>query len=654
MSENSKNKKKHNIQFSIKFMDTKVDPAEDFFRYSCGKWIENNSIPKDKTIYSASNELTDQNMECLNDICKQKKIKTELKELGLVTTLYNSAMNEAIIEKVKFKPLLDLLESIDKITSKDQISNIISVLHKNGIFVFFTPFSSEDQNDSTKYIFYIYQSGLSLPNKEYYLSTDQKMLDIKKEFKKHIIEIFNLVGETEKHSKENAEYVLNVETNIAQYSRSAMELRDIEKNYNKMHVDQFKKYNNLNLPKYLEELGVTQRNNIIIGQPEFIEAIDSILNTDILKIKTYMKWHILKSYAPYLHKDIENRNFDFFKHILLGQESKEPRWKKSINIINMCISDALGKLYVEKYFTKESEQKMAEMVTDIISSFKERLQVIDWMSDQTRQKAIQKLDKLVIKIGHPSIYRDYSEIIIKEDDLIGNIRRSIQFEIKRQMVRTGTTVDKDEWQMPPHIVNAYYSPTKIEIVFPAGIIQPPYFDKKMDPAVNYGAIGSIISHEITHGFDDQGRNYDSNGNINNWWTLEDLDHFNKKTQRIEHLYSQQEILPGKFINGKLTLGENIADLGGVNIAFNALQKKLIRTPKLRKNIDGLTPEQRFFISWGQAWRVLIRPEEAQRRLLTDQHSPNRYRCIIPVLTHSNFNNIFKTKQKKITENISIW
>ena len=654
MSENSKNKKKHNIQFSIKFMDTKVDPAEDFFRYSCGKWIENNSIPKDKTIYSASNELTDQNMECLNDICKQKKIKTELKELGLVTTLYNSAMNEAIIEKVKFKPLLDLLESIDKITSKDQISNIISVLHKNGIFVFFTPFSSEDQNDSTKYIFYIYQSGLSLPNKEYYLSTDQKMLDIKKEFKKHIIEIFNLVGETEKHSKENAEYVLNVETNIAQYSRSAMELRDIEKNYNKMHVDQFKKYNNLNLPKYLEELGVTQRNNIIIGQPEFIEAIDSILNTDILKIKTYMKWHILKSYAPYLHKDIENRNFDFFKHILLGQESKEPRWKKSINIINMCISDALGKLYVEKYFTKESEQKMAEMVTDIISSFKERLQVIDWMSDQTRQKAIQKLDKLVIKIGHPSIYRDYSEIIIKEDDLIGNIRRSIQFEIKRQMVRTGTTVDKDEWQMPPHIVNAYYSPTKIEIVFPAGIIQPPYFDKKMDPAVNYGAIGSIISHEITHGFDDQGRNYDSNGNINNWWTLEDLDHFNKKTQRIEHLYSQQEILPGKFINGKLTLGENIADLGGVNIAFNALQKKLIRTPKLRKNIDGFTPEQRFFISWGQAWRVLIRPEEAQRRLLTDQHSPNRYRCIIPVLTHSNFNNIFKTKQKKITENISIW
>jgi len=486
------------------------------------------------------------------------------------------------------------------------------------------------------YALYIYQGGLSLPDREYYLS--ETFSQLRREFRDYVQKVFTLYGEDEETSGKYAETVVNLETRMARESRSRVDLRDPEKNYNRMSVQELsQKYPHLGFSTYLNALGARNTEYVVVGQPEFLGEIDSLVSrSENADLALYMKWNVINSSLPYLFREAEEMHFNMYGRKIRGQPSIEPRWKRAVNIIDACLGESLGKLYVERYFTEESRQKMAELISDISSVFSGRLKRITWMGDSTRELALKKFGKLRVKIGNPKKFRDYSSITIKPDDYLGNVRRSASFEMKRQMIRVGRSVDPDEWMMTPPTVNAYYSPPDNEIVFPAGILQPPYFDPEMDDAVNYGAVGAVISHEITHGFDDQGRKYDDNGNIRDWWTPEDSRRFEELAENVVETYGALEALPGMKVNGRLTLGENIADLGGVSIAFEALQRHLQRHPERRVNVDGFTPEQRFFLSWAQVWRENIRDDELKLRLTMDPHSPNRFRATIPAVNHAAF------------------
>ncbi len=391
-------------------------------------------------------------------------------------------------------------------------------------------------------------------------------------------------------------------------------------------------------------------NYAIMDAPEFFEQAGALLkNTAIENIVSYLKWKVLAGSAMFLHKEAVDENFNFFKKTLLGQEKIAPRWRTVVNVVDASIGDSLGQVYVDKHFGKEAVEKITVLVNDIKAIFKERLENNPWMSKETREKALLKFSKFNAKIGYTEKFKDYSSIEIKPDDYIGNVERAASFELNRQLKRIGTKVDKTEWYMTPPTVNAYFNPMGNEIVFPAGIMQPPFFDPEMDDAVNYGGIGGVISHEITHGYDDQGSHFDENGNMVNWWTDEDKKRFDEMAEKVVKLYSSVEILPGLNVNGKLTLGENIADLGAVLIAYEALQKRLKAEPAKNIKIDGLTPEQRFFISWGQVWRTKIRDNEARRLATIDPHSPGSVRSELPPWNHPDFCKTFglpsSTKEK---------
>jgi putative endopeptidase len=369
----------------------------------------------------------------------------------------------------------------------------------------------------------------------------------------------------------------------------------------------------------------------IVGQPEFFDSVDRLLRArPLAEWKTYLRWHLLHASAPYLHKEVEDEDFAFFGKVLSGQEEQEPRWKRGAKVIDRSIGEALGELYVARYFPVKAKARMTELVDNLKAVFSDRLQKVDWMTEATRAKALAKFARFTQKIGHPDKFRDYSTVEIRRDDYLGNVRRAEAFDTHRQLVRLGKPVNRSEWHMTPETVNAYFNPLQNEIVFPAGILQPPFFDLSLDDAVNYGGIGAVIGHEITHGYDDQGRKYNADGNLEDWWTPADANAFEERAQKIVDEYNAFEPLPGLHVNGKLTLGENIADFGGVTIAYEALQRALAKDPSKREKIDGFTPEQRFFISWGQIWRTNIREAEARRLVTTDPHSPGHFRAIGPL------------------------
>ncbi|MEM0156944.1 MAG: M13 family metallopeptidase, partial [Thermoplasmataceae archaeon] len=532
-----------------------------------------------------------------------------------------------------FQPIREDINEISPQDLKKKLPSLMAKIHSSGIFPFFYVYSQADEKHSSTYALYIYQGGLSLPDREYYLS--ETFSSLKQEFREYVRKVFTLYGEDEENSGRYADIIVNMETRMARVSRSRVDLRDPEKNYNRISVQELsEKYPHMGFETYMMSMGAGNTEYVVVGQPEFLQEIDSIISgSEDTDLALYMKWNVINSSLPYLFREAEEIHFNMYGRKIRGQPSIEPRWKRAVNIIDACLGESLGQLYVERYFTEESRQKMAELIADIISVFSDRLKNLTWMGDTTRELALKKFGKLRVKIGNPRKFRDYSAISIKPDDYLGNVRRSASFEMKRQMTRVGTGVDPDEWMMTPPTVNAYYSPPDNEIVFPAGILQPPYFDPEMDDAVNYGAVGAVISHEITHGFDDQGRKYDDVGNIRDWWTAEDSNRFEELAQKVVETYGALEALPGMKVNGRLTLGENIADLGGVSIAFEALQRHLKRHPDRSVTVDGFTPEQRFFLSWAQVWRENIRDDELRMRLTMDPHSPNRFRATVPAVNH---------------------
>lgn len=646
-------------KFSIQNMDTNEDPMANFFRFANGKWIDTHPIPPDKSSWGGFMELRDRNIYILGKIL-EKCALDDGKKRGIekmVGDFYISIMDQKKLEEKKFDPIKPIMEKINKVRDKNEMVEVSQYLHSNGIGNFFSVFSMPDEKNSSVYAFYIYQGGLSLPNRDYYIQDSfQKTRD---EFVAHMQNMFTMYGYSPMESKDSAEKVMKIETYIAKASRPQADLRDSEKNYNRIPYSELnKKFSRLNLVKYLEISQVPKTEYIVVGQPEVLDAVEKMLEEFSLEdLKTYLKWNTINYAAPYLHEAAEMEHFDFFNRKLLGQEVPEKRWKKAVNIVDRSIGEALGELYVEQEFGKEARERMQTMVDDIRSVFEEKLKNLPWMSDVTKKKALEKFSKFRAKIGYPSKFIDYSSIDIRKDDLLGNVMRSENFEFRREASRIGEQVDKELWLMTPPTVNAYFSPTENEIVFPAGILQPPFFDATMDDAVNYGGIGGVISHEITHGFDDQGRRYDMDGNLKDWWTEDDAKKFTERADEVVKLYDSLEVLPGLHVNGKLTLGENIADLGGVSIAFEALQRRLRKNPELNKKIDGFTPEQRFFLSWAQIWRGKNREPEIRRRISIDPHSPNVFRGSIPVMNHEKFDSSFVelSKVKKgLDKKIFIW
>ncbi len=638
--------------FSVYHMDKTIDPMTDFYHYAAGTWLKSNPIPEDKTSWGSFTLLLERNQEILKGILEKCRKEPSDPLRSFLGAFYGSALNTERLEELRLDPIQPLLDEVDRVNDAESLGRLIVRFHSLGIFPFFSTYSSNDEKESSIYALYLWQGGLTLPDRDYYLS--DRFSEIRGHYRKHLETMSRLTGISAEGNVEETVYSMELE--FARASRSRAELRDAEKNYNRVTVKELEeKYPGLRLVAYLAGMGVPETDYVVVGQPEFFSFLSSFISErPLADLKTYLKWQLVNMASPFLHEEVEMEHFDMFNRKIRGQKQPEPRWKRAVRVIDSSVGEALGKIYVEENFGPEARRRMATMVDDIREVFVERLKKLPWMSEATRELALAKFGRFRTKIGHPDRFRDYSSIRISEEDYFGNVLRSSAFEVNRQMKRVGGQVDRNEWYMSPPTVNAYFNPTENEIVFPAGILQPPFFDVAMDDAVNYGAIGGVISHEITHGYDDQGRRYDQNGNLQNWWSEEDEKNFMERADKVVKLYSSLEALPGLNVNGELTLGENIADFGGVSIAFEALQRRLQRHPDLRKNIDGLTPEQRFFISWAQCWKENVREEQIRMLVTVDPHSPSNFRGAVPVYNHPDFEKAFNAAGKEGHQKIDIW
>lgn len=646
-------------RFSTEYIDHDVDPLEDFYLYSNGKWIKSHPIPPEKSFWGSSVELVEWNRYILGKILENSALGEEGQDQvrSQVGKFYLSAMDTETIENLKFKPIEPFMERINSIGTKEEIITVAADLQRKGVSMFFSFDSSPDDKNSDYYAFRLSQGGISLPNRDYYL--DESFNNVRQQYREHISKMFRLYGLPENKSDSYSEIVFGIEERMAGSSRSPVELRDPEKNYNQVHFNRISDISQqIDFRSYFQKISLPEVAYIIVGQPEFFTGLGDLMDGISLEDwKVYLKWKVLHFAASYLHREVEEENFDFYYRKLFGQPEPEKRWKQAVSTVDMYIGEALGRLYVEQEFGEESRKRIAVMVDDLEEVFGEKLKKLDWMSNETKQKALEKFSKFRAKIGFPSRFIDYSTVEIREDDYLGNVMRSNAFEFHREITRIGSPVDRELWYMTPPTVNAYFSPTENEIVFPAGILQPPFFDPELDDAVNYGSLGGTIAHEITHGFDDEGRKYDERGNLKEWWSEEDSRAFLSRAQEVVDLYGSKEVLTGVKVNGNLTLGENIADLGGVSIAYEALERHLKQHPELRKNIGGFTPEQRFFLGWSQSWRSSIRDEALKWQVSNDPHSPDNLRGDLPARVHHRFEEHFRKLSGKDSTGlkpINIW
>lgn len=626
-------------------MDRSVDPGADFFRFAAGTWMKNNPVPADKSRWSGFEELQERNWALLRGIlddCAAGRAG-QSKPARPVGDFFASALDTNRIEKLAFRPIERHLKRVEALKSTDALFVLLAEFHQSDLAALFQPFVSPDAKNSEVYAFYLSQGGLGLPDRDYYVL--DSFAQQREAYRAHIAKMLILLGETESKARSHAATILELETALAKASKTRVELRDPIANYHKFSTAELpEKAAPLPWRPYLAQSGLAQLKDLVVRQPEFFSALGKLLKERPLEEwKTYLRWHVVRSSAPHLHAAAESESFKFYGTVLRGQPAQEPRWQRAARVIDAGIGEALGQLYVEKYFPPTAKARMEELIGNVKAVFQDRLAKLEWMSEPTRAKALAKFERFTQKIGHPEKFRDYSKVKVRRDDYLGNVQRAAIFESKRQLARVGKPVDRTEWRMTPQTVNAYFSPLQNEIVFPAGILQPPFFDVEMDDAINYGAIAVVIGHEITHGYDDQGRKYDANGNLNDWWTEADAKAFEARAQKVADQYAGYEALPGLKVNGRLTLGENIADLGGTSIAYEALQRALAKDPAKRKVIDGFTPEQRFFLSLAQLWRVNWREAELRRRITVDPHSPAQFRAIGPHVNMKEFFDAFSIK-----------
>lgn len=646
------------VAFDVHYIDSTQDPCNNFYTWAIGGWQKNNPVPATESRWMAFNILDKENekklMGILDKLSSAKNVKQGSDE-QLIRDFFLSGMDTNRIASLGATPIKPLLDEIDAINNLKSLNQRFAKGLMNGTGAPFGFYVGQDDKNSARYIVTAYQGGLSLPDRDYYLSKDEKFVTIRKQYVDHVNKMLSLAGVNAPNAGAD---ILALETKLAGFSRSRKDLRIPELNYNIMkRGDWVKTLNNVDFLLITVEAGMVKADSIVVGQPDFFKQLDKLVTADQLNTwKAWLKWKTISSMAEYLSPEFEKEDFAFFSTTLNGTKEMKPRNERVFSAVDGNLGEPLGKLFVKEYFPEESKKYMAGLIENLRSAYRERIKGLTWMSKETKVKALKKLEAFTYKIGYPDEWKDYSKLVIKSNTYAQNALNARVYRYKMMTDKLGKPIDKKEWFMTPHMVNAYYSSSGNEIVFPAGILQPPFFHPSFDHAINYGGIGAVIGHEFTHGFDDQGSKYDWNGNLNNWWTDEDLRQFNALGKALADQYSTYSPFEGMYVNGEMTLGENIADLGGLTLAYEALKKEL--NGKDPGKIDGFTWQQRFFLGWANVWKGNITDEAIKNRLLTDYHSPAEYRVIGPLVNLPTFEEAFGCKSgpmhKPDSLKIKIW
>ncbi|HUX62038.1 MAG TPA: M13 family metallopeptidase [Ignavibacteriaceae bacterium] len=635
-----------NDEINRKDMDTTVSPTVDFFEYANGTWLKDTKIPAAYSGWGSFYILGDENLNKLKSILSSVEKESNVKKGSsqqLVGDFYYTGMDTVKIEQQGFDPIKKDLESVNMINNiKDFYKELVKVQlgFSNPLFAFG---SGADAKDSKMNIAQLYQSGLGMPDRDYYLKDDNSTKTIREEYSQLITKSFMLIGYDSVKATETAKEIIALETQLAKASMSRVEERDPHNIYHKMTVKELTALSSdFNWNEYFTLIGASNPGEINVAQPEFFKEVSNVVKTTPMNVlKEYLEWNIIRNAEPYLSNPFVEANFNFYGKVLNGTKEMQPRWKRVLGTIDGQVGMELGKLFVAKYFPPYAKKRALDLVHNLMAALRVRIEKVEWMSPETKTAALKKLSEFTVKIGYPDKWKSYKGLDINRDSYFGNVLSASIFNSKKDIAKIGKPVDKTEWGMTPQTVNAYYNPENNEIVFPAGILQPPFFDPKADDAINYGGIGAVIGHEMTHGFDDQGRQYDGKGNMKDWWTKTDEENFDKRAQRIVDQFDSYVAVDTLHINGKLTEGENIADLGGINISFDAFMK----TPEYKsgKEINGFTPSQRFFLSFANIWKIKNRPERLRLRVKVDPHSPEHYRVDGPLSNTPAFWKAFNVK-----------
>ena len=643
-------------------MDKSVKPGDDFYTYAGGTWIKNNPVPAKETRWGSFNQLRDFNVNAVKNVL-ETAVADKKAAAGSVTKrvadFYTAGMDSVTIEKRGYTPISAMLKEVDAINSKVGVQKMMARLRVSGtassLYGFFV---GQDRKNVEVMIPQLSQGGTTLPDRDYYLKNDGRNPQIQEAYKKYISKLFTLTGSSAVDAEQKALTIFSLEKQLAAAQMSRVEMRDPYKTYNKFQLEELSKSTTgINWREVLADLKIKKEDTILVNNPAFFKEVAGMINTvSVEDWKTYLKWNILKSAAPYLSSSFVDAGF-VFNQVVSGQRTQTPRWERISLLTDGSVGELLGQLYVKEYFKPEAKARMTELVSNLRKAFAVRINKLDWMSPATKVKALAKLTAFRPKIGYPDKWRNYDGLVINRNTYFENIKNVGEWNYNNMIEQLGKPVDRERWGMTPPTVNAYYNATLNEIVFPAGILQLPFFDAKADDALNYGGIGAVIGHEMSHGFDDNGSKYDADGTLRNWWTEEDRTKFDAKTKTLSKQYDDYTVLDTIHVNGKLTLGENIGDLGGLNVAYEAF--KMTPQGKSSATIDGFTPDQRFFLAWAQVWRGNILPQTEAQLIITDTHSPNQFRTIGAPVNMDAWYNAFSVKEgdklyKKPEDRIRIW